>query len=190
MYVETDIEYLYYQYNSIKYKVPTYGKIYKVIDFGRSIFQYKGRAFASDSFNKNEDADTQYNCEPFFDNTKKRIENNFSFDICRLGCSLYDFFIDCPDDIIKMKEVPIVNLIMSWVEDDNGKNILYKSDGSSRYPGFKIYKMIARNVHNHNPEHEVKREIFNDYIMEKTNDTSLSIMNMDNLDDFIKKWCL
>ena len=41
-----------------------------------------------------------------------------------------------------MKEVPIVNLIMSWVEDDNGKNILYKSDGSSRYPGFKIYKTL------------------------------------------------
>ena len=188
MYVSTKRKFLYYILDGVQYKVPTFGKIYKVIDFGRSIFHYKGRAFASDSFNKNEDADTQYNCEPFFDNTKKRIENNFSFDVCRLGCSLYDFFIDSPEDIPKMEEVPIVKLIMSWVEDDNGKNILYKSDGSTRYPGFKIYKMIARSVHNHTPEMEIKKEIFEHYLMQNNKDESLPFMNMDKLDEFTTQW--
>ena len=38
------------------------------------------------------------------------------------------------------------------VFDDNGKNILYKKNGEERYPNFKLYKMIARIVHNHTPE--------------------------------------
>jgi hypothetical protein len=37
MYVSTEEEYLYYEFNGKKYKVPTYGKIFKLIDFGRSI---------------------------------------------------------------------------------------------------------------------------------------------------------
>ena len=32
------------------------------------------------------------------------------------------------------------------------KNILYKKNGEERYPDFKLYKMIARTVHNHTPE--------------------------------------
>ena len=37
MYIETDIPYLFYKFENIVYKVPTYGRIYKIIDFGRSI---------------------------------------------------------------------------------------------------------------------------------------------------------
>tara|TARA_B100000963_G_scaffold361975_1_gene401506 strand:+ start:2487 stop:4322 length:1836 start_codon:yes stop_codon:yes gene_type:complete len=188
MYVSTKKKYLYYKFEKTTYKVPTFGKIYKVIDFGRSIFYFKNKAFASDSFNKNEDADTQYNCEPFFDNTKKRIENNFSFDLCRLGCSLYDFFIDEPEDVEKMKQIPLVNMILNWVNDDNNKNILYKADGTVRYPGFKIYKMIVRNVHNHTPEIEIQNPIFNSYIVEKIKDDNIKIFDVNKIDEFSKKW--
>jgi hypothetical protein len=34
MYIETDKEFIYYTHNQIHYKVPTYGRIYKIIDFG------------------------------------------------------------------------------------------------------------------------------------------------------------
>ena len=42
------------------------------------------------------------------------------------------------------------------------KNILYKKNGDERYPDFKLYKMIARTVHNHTPEKAqwIKRYIF------------------------------
>jgi hypothetical protein len=42
-------------------------------------------------------------------------------------------------------------LIYFWCCDDSGKNILYKKSGNERYPGFKLYKMIARTVHNKLP---------------------------------------
>ena len=41
MYSETDKTFIYYKFNNIYYKIPTYGKIFKIIDFGRSIITFK-----------------------------------------------------------------------------------------------------------------------------------------------------
>ena len=94
-----------------------------------------------------------------------------------------------------MKKVPIVNLIIEWLHDDNNKNILYKSDGSTRYPGFKIYKMIARNVHNHTPELQLNKQIFNKYIIKSSSKAkqtlkkySKKIINLKDYDNFFNKW--
>ena len=38
MFVNTENN-LFIMFNNITYKVPTYGKIYKIIDFGRSIYK-------------------------------------------------------------------------------------------------------------------------------------------------------
>lgn len=163
MYVETKKEYIYYCYNNIYYKVPTYNKIWKIIDFGRAIYTIDGTRFASDSFFKNEDAYSQYNTEPFYEESKSRIDPNYSFDLCRFGCSLYDFFIDNPKETLD----PLQSLISDWCHDDNGKNILYKKNGEERYPEFKLYKMIARLVHQHTPEKQLERDLFKSYIIAK-----------------------
>ena len=163
MYIETKKEFIYYHYNNVYYKVPTFNKLWKLIDFGRAIYTIDGIRFASDSFFKNEDAYSQYNTEPFYEESKTRIEPNYSFDLCRLGCSLYDFFIDNPKDILD----PLQSLISDWCHDDNGKNILYKKNGEERYPEFKLYKMIARLVHNHTPEKQLERDLFKSYIIAK-----------------------
>jgi len=167
MYNETDIEFLYYKYKNICYKVPTFGKIYKIIDFGRAIFTYNDTIFCSDAFSRGEDADTQYNCDPFFNDKKPRIEPNYSFDLCRLGCSLFDFFIDAMEEIDELVETnPIIALIVEWCQDDNFKSVLYRKNGDERYPEFKLYKMIARNVHRHIPDIQLKKELFKDYVTE------------------------
>jgi len=157
MYVSTDEPYLYYQYEGNIYKVPTYGKIYKIIDFGRAIYKYQGKVFCSDSFAQDGDASTQYNCEPFFNKKKPRLDPNMSFDLCRLGCSIYDFLLrdnhDGPTDDLQAT-------ILRWCEDDNGKNVLYKKTGEERYPNFKLYKMIARTVHRHTPEAQLSFPYF------------------------------
>ena len=184
MYNTTDKKYLYYRYDNRHYKVPTYGKIYKIIDFGRAIYKLKGEILCSDSYCKDGDAATQYNCEPYFNEDKPRIDPNYSFDLSRLGCSLFDYFIDNLEDIKKVKS-PIKKLMISWVYDDNDKNILYKNNGEERYPEFKLYKMIARTVHNHIPQHVIKNKLFDKYFISKKNINTNNIMNIDNIPKFI-----
>jgi hypothetical protein len=185
VYVFTDKKYLYYKYNNIHYKVPTFGKIYKIIDFGRAIYKFKNKFICSDSYSEDGDASTQYNCEPYFNENKPRIDPNYSFDLCRLGCSLFDYFIEDLDNIKKVKS-SIKKIIIEWVFDDKNKNILYKNDGSERYPDFKLYKMIARIVHKHTPQNVLKNPLFEKYHIakKKINNTS-ALFNIDSLEPMI-----
>ena len=162
MYIETDIPFLFYKYENIVYRVPTYGRIYKIIDFGRSIYRFNGTTYCSDSFGPGGDADTQYNCEPFFNSKKSRIEPNMSFDLCRLGCSIYDFII--PEHLDYTDYDELQKTIYRWCLDDNDKNVLYKKNGDERYPDFKLYKMIARTVHKHTPQEQLQFPFFNQFI--------------------------
>jgi hypothetical protein len=178
MYVETNKEFLYYRIDGVCYKVPTNGRIFKLIDFGRAIYRFGGKTFCSDSFAPNGDASTQYNCEPYFNENKPRIEPNPSFDLCRLGCSLYDYV--CRDNEIK---TPLQKLVDSWCNDDHGKSVLYKPSGQERYPDFKLYKMIARTVNNLVPKEQLKLDIFKKYISEVTiSEVTISeVLNIDAL---------
>ena len=54
-------------------------------------------------------------------------------------------------------------LIVEWCLDDKGINMLYKNNGVDRYPEFKLYKMIARCVHNHIPQAQLERPEFKAY---------------------------
>ena len=180
VYIKTEKKFLYYKYDNVHYKVPTHGKIYKIIDFGRAIYRFKGSFICSDSYATEGDAHTQYNCEPYFNEEKPRLEPNNSFDLCRLGCSLFDYFIEDLDDIQKLKS-PIKKEMVKWVYDDSGKNILYKNNGSERYPDFKLYKMIARTVHNHTPQKVIKNPLFEKYLISKKRINLGTIINIDTL---------
>jgi hypothetical protein len=165
MYIKTNKKYIYYCYKKTFYKVPTYGRIYKIIDFGRSIFKFDGKLFCSDSFQNGGDAATQYNIEPYFNDKKPRLEPNFSFDLCRLACSIFDYIIDDFEEIKDLSKIkdPVKRLIFEWCLDDKGINMLYKNNGTERYPDFKLYKMIARCVHNHTPNAQLERPEFKKY---------------------------
>ena len=177
MFIKTDQEYLYYQFDKKTYKVPTYGKIYKIIDFGRGIYRFNEHVFCSDSFAKDGDAATQYNCEPFFNDNRPRLEPNTSFDLCRLGSSLFDFVTDISDDEDSLDDFQ--KTIKRWCMDDNGKNILYKKNGQERYPNFKLYKMIARTVHKHTPEAQLEYDIFKQFCVQE--EITETIINIDEL---------
>ena len=180
MYISTQKKFINYKYNNTYYRVPTYGKIYKIIDFGRAIYNYKGEIICSDSYHKKGDAATQYNCEPYFNHKKPRLEPNKSFDLCRLGCSLFDYFIEDIKDQHKIKN-PIAKLIIEWTKDDKGRNILYKNNGEERYPEFKLYKMIVRTVHNHLPEKQLENGIFFEYTSSKKKIKKQKIINIDEM---------
>jgi hypothetical protein len=187
MYIDTEDEFVYYTYNRTTYKVPTYGKIIKLIDFGRAIYNYNGHRFCSDSFAPSGDASTQYNCEPYMDDNKPRLDPNYSFDLCRLGCSLYDFIID--DDDKESEYDELQQIVHDWCLDDNNKNILYKQNGEERYPNFKLYKMIARTVHNKTPAEQLSRPVFNNYVISSNENIPDSMhMNIDLLPEYYTKY--
>jgi hypothetical protein len=186
MYNETDKKYIYYCYKKVYYKVPTYGRIFKIIDFGRSIYKFNGHLFCSDSFKNDGDAATQYNIEPYFNEKKPRLEPNYSFDLCRIACSIFDYVIEDMDEIKHLNKCddPIKQLIVEWCLDDKGINVLYKNNGADRYPDFKLYKMIARCVHNHTPHAQLDRPEFKKFSNFK-GDIPTDVINIDNIPTYI-----
>tara|TARA_Y100000768_G_scaffold50183_2_gene32721 strand:- start:3061 stop:4794 length:1734 start_codon:yes stop_codon:yes gene_type:complete len=181
MYISTKEKFLYYKFNDKQYKVPTFGRIYKIIDFGRAIYKYKGKFMCSDSFHSKGDAATQYNIEPFFNEKKPRLEPNFSFDLCRLGCSMYDFFVE---DINNDKKgcSEIQRIIIDWCYDDKKRNILYKTNGNERYPEFKLYKMIVRTVHRLVPSEIINLPYFSKYYVKKKE--AFKCKHLMNIDEY------
>jgi hypothetical protein len=182
MYNETSKKYITYCFNKTVYKIPTFGRIFKIIDFGRSIYKFQGKLFCSDSFQMGNDAASQYNTEPYFDDKKPRLEPNFSFDLSRLACSIFDYLVEDLDEIKDMTKItdPVKKIIVEWCLDDKGINLLYKNNGDERYPDFKLYKMIARHVHNHTPQSQLERPEFDQFIVQNSNENEIDI-NIDKI---------
>ena len=185
MYNTTDKKYLYYCYKKKYYKVPTFGKIFKIIDFGRSIYKYNSKIFCSDSFQNGGDAATQYNTEPYFNDKKTRLEPNYSFDLCRLACSIFDYLVDDLDEVKDLEKCdPVKKLVVEWCLDDKGINLLYKNNGDDRYPDFKLYKMIARCVHNHTPQAQLERPEFKAFEYTKK-DIPSEVIDIDSFPSYV-----
>ena len=161
LFVPTKRTHIYYQLEGKVYCVPTYGRLFRIIDFGRAIYTFDGKHFCSNTFQKGDVSSSQYNCEPYFNPRKPRVEPNYSFDLTRLACSLFDFFIEDIRDIKRVGTMsPLVQLIVDWCADDHGRNLLYKQSGEDRYPEFKLYKMIARGTHHQVPREQLERPVF------------------------------
>ena len=143
----------------------------------------------SDSYHKENDAAGMYNIEPYFNSKKPRIEPNYSFDLCRLGCSLFDALVDDISDVDDITS-PILKIITDWCKDDKGKNIMYKMNGEERYPDFKLYKMIARIVHQHTPLNVLRNKHFSKYVVNKktmknVKEKNIEVMNIDELPCYV-----
>jgi hypothetical protein len=80
---------------------------------------------------------------------------------------------------------PVQKLINEWCLDDKGLNMLYKNNGIDRYPDFKLYKMIARCVHNHNPSDQLERPEFKSYSTFKGPVNDSDVINIDNIPCYI-----
>jgi hypothetical protein len=189
MYVKTDKKFLHYRYNGVYYRVPTHGRIMKIIDFGRAIYKYRGQTMVSDSFDRTGDAASQYNCEPYLNPKKPRLDPNPSFDLCRLACSLFDYFVEDIRDEAEyaatLKENRVASMVVEWLNDDKGRNVLYKKNGDERYPDFKLYKMIARTVHGAVPHEQLSKPMFAHFtIQRKQINGKPHIMDIDALPSY------
>lgn len=184
MWSKTDQEYIYYRVNkdskSWLMRVPTFGYIMKIIDFGRATFWLPEPAgfFISDAFYPGNDASDQYNCEPFYDESiGKKVEPNPSFDLCRLAVSMLEsLYVKRPAAASPIKIMsregsksytetvsPLYNLMWEWIQDDEGKNILRLPNGEERYPSFDLYSAIAADVHKAVPSQQIEKPLFAEY---------------------------
>jgi hypothetical protein len=188
MWTGTGITFLYYKLvknNVTTYmKVPTYGRIMKIIDFGRATYHLPEPCgfVISDAFFPGNDASTQYNCEPFYNPTEgKKVEPNTSFDLARLSVSLIEsLYPERPatknPTVILSREgaklypqtvSSVYNMLWEWLQDDEGKNILRGTDGKERYPDFELYRVLAARVHKAVPKRQLERSMFDIFHCEK-----------------------
>ena len=178
---KTDKAFLFYKKkDGTMWKVPTYGKIFTIIDFGRSIFRLGKHLWVSDDHWPDQDAGDQYNFGPFFDHHKPKVVPNPSFDLCRLSVSLIDGLFPDPPAKKKGKHVPILsqedswkvyetksplyNLLWSWTVNDAGQTIYEDRHGDEKYDGFELYIRIAQDVHRAVPKEQLPHAVFQNFV--------------------------
>jgi hypothetical protein len=152
MYNKTSVEYLYYIHGGIQYRVPTYGYLIKIIDFDRGIGYVRlpgmkePKLFMSDQFAPNEEAGGQYNMHPFFHAKYPTLKPNPSFDLVRLATSLFWDLFPYGPRYDAYAENPIFKMFVRWMTLPDGSSVLFHKvqPKVDRYPGFHVYKAIAR----------------------------------------------
>lgn len=152
MYVDTTEEFFYYNCEGKFYKVPTYGKLIKIIDFERGVASVRllgmkePKVFMSDHFNIDEEAAGQYNCEPEYLQKYPMIKPNPSFDLARLATSLFwDLFPEGPE-CLDYRDNTVFNFFTKWMKMEDGSSVMFgkKDSRHDRYHGFHLYKAIGR----------------------------------------------
>jgi len=152
MFKATKSNALYYQINSTYYRIPTYGKITKIIDFARGTFKFGDRWVFSDQFKEDNDAHGQYDYP--VDGSLKNCEHkpNPSFDLVRLGTTV----------IQRLEDLPKVREFVEQITiDDNGSSLCYDEDA------FQLYIDIAHNCHNAVPLNVMARSEFERFKINK-----------------------
>jgi len=180
LWTPTDKEFLYYKTkDGRQWAVPTYGKLFRIIDFGRAIYTHNDTLCISDDYWPENEAGTQYNFGPLYNPKEPRAYPNASFDLCRLSVSIIEaLFLENPpkekeggavmsseDGMVQKETVSeLFNAMWAWLIDDDGKNVLWNPDHSERYPGFDLYCVIAQKVKNAVPREQLDKAPFNKFV--------------------------
>ena len=175
LWTPTDKEFLNYRTKDGRtWRVPTYGKLFRIIDFGRAIYTHNNVLCISDDYWPENEAGSQYNFGPLYDPKEPRVYPNPSFDLCRLSVSIFEaMFSEIPDDkedAATLSSEPdriqnetvsdLFNVLWSWLIDDDGRNVLWDADQSERYPGFDLYRVIAGKVKGAVPREQLEKAPF------------------------------
>jgi len=163
MYTSTSKTYLYYKFNNIYFKIPTYGYLFKIIDFGRAIFTFHNRLFYNDTFEKHGEAEGQYS-KPYnklnFKDNKKQINPNFNFDLCRLSITILDV-CDYDKNINYESKQGFTDFIYNMTLTKDCESLFDLEDD------FNMYISIAKYACNSLPKNVIQNIIFNKFRIKK-----------------------
>ena len=159
MFSETEKTYIYYKINNLYYKVPTHGKIFKIIDFGRAIFDFKGKTYMNDVFCRNGEAGGQYSYPHqvnFLNKPKKEGDHkpNPHFDMCRLSMTILE---ELPDKSSQETRKFLKSLCRNREGDDFSEMV----------DDFNLYIAIGQTANNSLPREIIMDPIFKQYRISK-----------------------
>ena len=176
---KTDQEFIHYaDSKGRKWRVPTYGYIFTVIDYGRSIFSINNFFIISSDYNDGHDAHGMYNFGSIEDKTLPHVVPNPSFDLCRLACDMLRALYPTnppslsPKSKIITKEGSwevretshvLFNLLWNWLKTKQNTNVLERENGNEKYPGFELYSVIAKDIRDAIPEMQISHMLFKQF---------------------------
>lgn len=150
MFQDTLEEYIYYEYENNFYRIPTFNKIVKIIDFGRATFTHNNIIYFSDAFDENGDAEGQYDYPENNSFRGCKLKPNPSFDLARLSSTIIEYFDE---------DSELYKLLRTWITDKYNYFLYNDPDD------FDLYKNIAKNVTSAVPKKQLKKQIFKKFIV-------------------------
>jgi hypothetical protein len=176
---KTEQQFLFYSDSKgRKWQVPTYGYVFTIIDYGRSICYLNNFCIVSSDYNDGHDAHGMYNFGPIEDKDAPHVAPNPSFDLCRLACDMLRVLypVNPPASTPKSKLItkegswevretdqPMFNLLWTWLKTKQNTNVLETESGDEKYPGFDLYAVIAKDVRDAIPEMQISNPIFKEF---------------------------
>ena len=150
MYKNTDQKYIYYKYNNKYYRLHTYGKILKIIDWGRSTYDFNNYKGLNNVFSSDGDVFGQYIYNKINNTGKQPIYPNPNSDLVIFGSNI----------IVEPtfpKKGALFNLVLGWLH--NKPSILYKNL-------FKIYK-FSSTCNSSIPKEQIESNVFYKFLINK-----------------------
>lgn len=155
MYTNTKQKFIYYHdSDETVYRVPTYGKIIKIIDWGRATLTYQGHEFRNLCFSYDGEAYTQYYWQDSIKSSKPVQVPNIAVDIILFAHSLYTSQPKLPKDsltqyINRLCDLPTVGNMLTKHKDLN----------------FSLYEDVAKHGNNIYPLQQLRHPIFRSYLV-------------------------
>ena len=154
MYVSTQKTHLFYKFNNEIFKIPTYGKIIKIIDWGRATYNFNNINGLNSVFKNSGEAFGQF-ILPGFINGKKYNTPNNSTDLAIFGANLLM-------DKHFPKTGELFTMVKSWTK--YGKNKYLDVTNNS----FSLYTKASNYCKNAIPKDNINKKCFQKFKHEKS----------------------
>jgi hypothetical protein len=163
MFKNTTNKYIYYYFKNTYYKVPTFGKVVKIIDWNRATMKYNGVQLNNLEYTNLGDCRDMYRFQNSIDNQKKKILPNPNFDLAILAYEILNIAK------ILNKKSKLYKLLIDWTNMSNGDNIYsHFATNDDNEADFHLYVYIAKYCNNCIPVKQITKPIFTQYKINKS----------------------